>query len=246
MNERYSISTILPAYNEEGNIEKVIEETAIFFQNQDICKDYEIIVVDDGSRDNTAKILRELKNKNPYLKVITHCKNLGYGKVLMSGVENSRYPLILFMDADGQFEIREVEEMLNCSSAYDIIMGYRYKRKDPFYRIILGKIYTLLAFLLFGLKFKDINCGFKLFKRETIIEDSYRFNGGVFYTEVLLKAKNRGLRIKEVPVEHFPRLKGKQTGASLKVILNAAIGIIKLFILQCIAYSDKVKGGGGL
>lgn len=240
MNKKYSISVILPAYNEEGNVQRVVEGSANFLLGQDILKEYEIIVVDDGSTDRTADILRGLVDEISHLKVITHSKNLGYGKALISGVKNSQHPLILFMDADRQFEIREVEEMLNCGLDCDIILGYRYKRKDPFYRVIFGKIYTELASFLFRLKFKDINCGFKLFKRKTM-EDSYKFNGGLFYTEVLLKAKKKGLRIKEVPVEHFPRLKGKQTGASLKVILNAMIGIIKLFILQGDRISEKLK-----
>lgn len=245
INKQYNISVILPVYNEEGNIEKVISEITDFLQAEKKFINYEIIAVDDGSRDNTAKILRKLKNKNLYLKVITHGKNLGYGKALISGVKNARCPLIFFMDADGQFEIREIEEMLSWSLAYDIVIGCRYKRKDPVYRIILGRIYTLLTFLLFGLKFEDINCGFKLFKRETIIENNYRLNGGIFYTEVLLKAQNEGFRIKELPVEHFPRVEGKQNGASLKAILNALIGIIKCLKIRRELCTKKGRLRGG-
>lgn len=222
MNEKYSISVILPVYNEEGNIGKVIEDSVNFLLAPDIFKEYEIIVVDDGSRDRTADILRELVDKISHLKVITHGKNLGYGQVLISGFGVARFPLCFFMDADGQFQINQLEKILNYILTYDIIIGCRYKRKDSLYRIILGKIYTLLAFLLFGLKFKDINCGFKLFKREAI-EDSYKFNGGLFYTEVLLEAKKKGFKIKEVPVNHFPRLKGKQSGGSLKVVMKALV-----------------------
>jgi len=237
MNKRYSISVILPAYNEKGNIEKLIEETSDFLSIQDTLDSYEIIVVDDGSRDNTAEIIRGLVSKNIYLKLISHCKNLGYGKALMSGVKNAQYPLILFMDADGQFKIDNLNEMLNYILIYDIIVGYRYKRKDPLYRIGLGKIYTLLSCFFLGLNFKDINCGFKLFKRETIDHD-YKFVRGLFYTEVLLKAKNKDFRIKEIPVRHFPRLRGKQSGASLKVIFTTIIDLGRLAFFLA---KDKIK-----
>lgn len=231
MEKDYSISVILPVYNEEDNIERVIEDSADFLVTQDRFKEYEIITIDDGSKDNTAKVLKKLANRIPYLKVIIHHKNLGYGKALMSGLRESKYSLIFFMDGDGQFRFDSIKETLNYILNYDIIMGHRYKREDPFYRIVLGRIYSFLVFLLFGLNFKDINCGFKLFKKEAI-EDDYNLNGGLFYTEVLLKAKIKGLRIKEIPIRHFPRLNGKQTGASPKVILKAMIDIIKLVVTQ--------------
>jgi len=228
MSRKYSISIILPVYNEEGNIWKVIEDVANFLQNQDIFEKYEIIAVDDGSRDNTFKILREFQYKIPYLKVISHHKNLGYGKALVSGVKASRYSLVFFIDADGQFNIRDINRMFTYFDVFDIITGYRYKRKDVFYRIILGKFYSFLVFLLFGLSLKDINCGFKLFKREILNEESIRCKNGAFYTEVLLKAKDRGYKIKEVPVEHFSRLSGKATGANPRVILSSIIDLIML------------------
>lgn len=228
MNKKYSISIILPVYNEEGNIEKVIEETASFLQAQKIFKDYEIIAVDDGSRDKTADILRGLTDKVSYLNVVTHCKNLGYGKALISGVKVAQHPLIFFMDADGQFNIKEMKSMLYYLEEFDIVAGYRYKRKDVFYRVILGKLYSWLVFLLFGLRLRDVNCGFKLFKRRVLVTRNINSKAGAFYTEILIRAKDKGYRIKEIPVEHFPRLNGKQTGGSLKVIFKATIDLIGL------------------
>ena len=124
----------------------------------------------------------------------------------------------------------------------DIIMGYRYKRKDPFYRIILAKIYSYLVLLFFGLVLKDVNCGFKLLKKEVVKEANLNCKGGAFYTEILLKAKNRGYRIKEVPVRHFPRLRGKQTGANPKTIFNAITDLIRLKYVLII--NGMRKGGG--
>ena len=228
MNKKYFISVILPVYNEGDNIKKVIEDSANFLQDRDIFKDYEIIAINDGSRDNTAAILSGLANKFPYLKVITHCRNLGYGKALTSGSTNAQFPLVFFMDADGQFNIGEIEKMLFYLEEFDIIAGNRYKRADAFYRVMLGKIYSWSISLLFRLKLKDVNCGFKLFKRETLETENINCGAGIFYAKLLLKAKNRGFRIKEIPVEHFPRLKGRQTGASPRVIFNAVIDLIKL------------------
>jgi len=228
MNKKYSISVILPAYNEEGNIRKVIEESSDFLLAHDIFRNYEIVVINDGSKDRTADILRELTDKISYLKIITHCKNLGYGKALISGAKIAQYPLIFFMDADGQFDIKEMKSMLYYLEDFDIVAGYRYKRKDVFYRVILGKVYGWLVFLLFGLRLRDVNCGFKLFKKGVLETSNINSKAGAFYTEILIRAKNRGCRIKEIPVEHFPRLNGKQTGGSLKIIFKAAIDLIRL------------------
>lgn len=228
MNKRYSISIILPVYNEDGNVEKVIEELFFFFHNSNGFNDFEIIVVDDGSKDKTEYILRRLSCKIPNLKVITHSKNLGYGQALTSGSNVTKFPLIFFMDADGQFDIRDLDKLFLYIDQYDIIIGYRERRQDPAYRIALGKIYTFLIFLLFGLKVRDINCGFKLFKRKALVAGNVTCEGGVYCAEFLIKAKSRGCKIKEVPVKHFPRLEGKQTGANPRVIFNATINLVRL------------------
>lgn len=228
MNKNLSISVILPVYNEEGNIKQVVENSADFLQNHDAFAQYEIIVVDDGSNDNTANILRELAHKITYFKVITHYKNFGYGKALISGLGASQYPLVLFMDADGQLKISEINKFILYIEDYDIITGYRYKRKDNLYRTILGKTYSWLVFLLFGFKLKDINCGFKLFRKK-LFEGKYIFsNSGSFFTEVFLKLVDRDCKIKEIPIEHSPRLKGRQTGGSFKVILSSVGDLVNL------------------
>ena len=223
--ENKKLSIILPVYNEEQNIEEVID---------DICSnlslptdDFEIIVVNDGSDDGTAAILEKISLGKPYIKVITHHKNLGYGIALMSGVGKSRYSLVFFMDADGQFNIRELEKAFCYLEKFDAVIGYRVKRADPFYRTILAIGYSCLVFLFFGLRFRDVNCGFKLFKKN-VLEEKNNSTAGVFYTEVLLKAKNRGFKIKEIPVTHYPRLRGRQTGGAPGVIFGAIKDLLRL------------------
>lgn len=227
MDKNLSLSVILPVFNEEGNIEKVIEQARVFLCGCDLFGAHEIIVVNDASNDGTQGLLQKIVDKFPDLKVITHAKNLGYGKALLSGVKIARFPLLFFMDADGQFRVRELEKALCYLEGFDIVMGYRVKRADSFCRTLLARGYGWLVFLFFGLRFKDVNCGFKLFKKY-VFEEKNNSTAGVFYTEVLLRAKNRGFKIKEIPVTHLPRLKGKQTGGSLGVIFGAILDLLRL------------------
>lgn len=228
MNNNSSISVVLPVYNEESGIEKTVENSVTFFKEQDFFDKYEIIAVNDGSTDQTGLILEKLKENSACLKVITHSRNLGYGRALASGVSEAIFPWVLMMDADGQFKIDALNGMLEYISDYDIVTGYRYKRTDPIHRVFIGKFYTFLSCLLFGLKIKDVNCGFKLFRREILSFDDTICHAGAFYTGVYVQAKAKNCRIKEVPVEHFPREGGRQTGVSIKVIFMAVLDLIKL------------------
>lgn len=231
MTKRYSLSLILPVYNEGENIRRVFKGLADYLQNQDIFCDYEVIVTDDGSRDFTSEALREISLQVPYLRIIRHPENLGYGRALMSGIGIAQFPLLFFMDADGQFDISELNKFIPYIDDYGIVTGYREKRRDNFYRLILGRIFTGLVFWLFGLKLRDVNCGFKLLKRN-VLEEVNHSRGGAFYTEMMLKARDKGYKIKEIPVRHFSRLKGRQTGASLGVISDAIIDFSKLYIKE--------------
>ena len=232
MSKKYSISVIFPVYNEEDNIKKVIKEAIDFLLSQRKFNEYEIIIVNDGSKDNTNSILKELKPITPNLKIISHPKNLGYGQALMSGIQQADFDYIFFMDADGQFQIGELEKLAVYLPEFAVILGYREKRKDNLYRKVLGKSYSLLLSLFFGLKLKDVNCGYKLFEKNVLNCRDVISRGGVFYGEVLLKAKHKGYKFKEVPVKHFPCFSGKQTGGTLKVVLGAIVDLIYLKYFQ--------------
>ena len=223
---KFSLSVVLPVFNEEGNIERVVASVVDFLRNDEGFSEFEVIAVDDGSCDNTPAILKKLQDKFS-IKIVTHSENLGYNKALISGAAASIHPLILFMDADGQFKIDSLKKALQYIPDYDIIAGWRYKRQDFLYRIILGRAYVFWASFLFGFGLKDINCGFKIFKREALIYN-HNFNGGLFYTRALLSAGNKGFRIKQIPVEHFPRLKGRGTGANWRVIFSTIRDTAKL------------------
>ena len=152
------ISIILPVYNEEQNIEAVINDICSILPL--ITDDFEIIIVNDGSKDGTLAILERICREKAYIKVVTHCKNSGYGKAIMSGVVNARFPLVFSMDADGQFNIRELEKALLYFKEFDIVIGCRVNRADSLYRKILAIGYSWLVFLFFGSRLKDVNCAF--------------------------------------------------------------------------------------
>jgi len=231
MTNKYSLSVVLPTYNEEGSIEQTIEESVAFLKQQNKFEEYEIIVVDDGSTDQTASILKKLEDIE-LLKIITHPRNLGFGGAIVSGIKRAQYSWLLIMDSDGQFKIDSIQKITDYLSEYDIIAGYRCRRADVFYREFLGKAYTYLVCRLFGLTIKDINCGFKMFKKEALHLNGEHYHAGVFYTDIFIKAKQSGHRIIEVPIEHYPRASGRQTGANVNVIFKAAMDLVRLIFTK--------------
>ncbi len=224
----FSISVILPVYNEGENIADTVAQAASFLDGQPVINTHEIIVVDDGSTDETPGLLNSLCRRYPNLKTLRHDKNLGYGAALVSGIKQAVSDWVLLMDADGQFKIDALLSMIPYLGQYDILAGFRARRIDPLYRIVLGQTFSRLAAWLFKLDLRDINCGFKLFRRNSINADILNAHGGAFYTDFFIKARDQGGRVKQFPVAHFPRRKGKATGASIKVIFAAVIDVVRL------------------
>jgi glycosyltransferase involved in cell wall biosynthesis len=222
------LSVILPVYNLENIILQTISETDAFLQSQSFFHKYELIVVDDGSSDDTAGVLNQILKDYDCLSLQIHAKNQGYGSALVTGIKAAKYNMVLLMDADGQFHARSLEKFFPYINEYDIITGYRYKRCDPIYRVLLGRIYTLFACVMFHLRLRDINCGFKLFRKDKFDFQDFNCHAGIFYTDFYMHAKIKGCQVKEVPVEHFPRKEGKQTGASILVIYEAIKDVFRL------------------
>lgn len=222
------VSLILPLYNEEANIEEVVSSVLNFFNERK--SPFEIILVNDGSSDRTPFIIEKLAKENKYVRAVHHHNNKGYGVALTSGFNVAQYEIVAFMDGDGQFEISDIDKLLIYNGDYDIVVGYRMKRQDPFYRIIMGKAYTRLIYLLFGVSLKDVNCGFKIFKKPILNRIHIFSNGGLVSAEILVRAKNIGCNIKEAGVNHFRRLAGKQSGASFGVLVNGIYELWNLFM----------------
>jgi glycosyltransferase involved in cell wall biosynthesis len=220
------ISVILPIFNEEGNIHYVINNVMNILPT--ITNDFEIIAVDDGSVDKTAEILEGLKKIDARLKVIRHPENRGYGAALTSGFKRAQKELVFMMDSDRQFDISDLTKLTAYIDDYDIVIGFRAKRKDPFYRSFYSYCFKSLIKSFFGIKFKDINCGFKLFKREVLQRMVLFTMGSLISTEIMIQAYINKLKIKQVAVNHYPRIYGRQRGASIKVILTILLEICRL------------------
>jgi len=224
------ISVFFPAYNEEGNIEKTINNAVRVLDKN--ANNYEIIVVDDGSKDKTSEIVEKLAKRNDKIRLIKHEKNKGYGAAVSTGLYNSKFPWVVFTDSDGQFDFSELSNFVKAQkeNGADLVIGYYAKRKVPFYRILNSKIWESIVYLLFGLKVKDIDCGFKLIKKEVIdsIPKLEAQRGAFISTEFLVKSKMNGFKIVEIPATHFERTEGQATGASMKVIINSLKDLFKL------------------
>ncbi len=223
----YNISLFFPCYNEEDNIETTVKKALDVLRS--LTDTFEIIVVDDGSRDQTEKIVKSLIKEEKRIKLIQHPRNRGYGAVLRTGLKNARYDLICFTDADGQFDFSQIKKMLPLINDSDVVIGYRKKRRDSFHRLVNAKIYGLVIRLFFGLKVKDVDCGFKLFQKKVIDDIEIESQGALASAEILVKIKSKGYRIMEIGVDHFPRFAGKSTGANLRVIFKAAKELFRFF-----------------
>ena len=218
---------IFPAFNEEGNIRWTVE-TAIRVLPK-VATRWEIIVVDDGSNDTTALICDDLKARYPEVEVIRHGQNRGYGAALKSGIISAKYGLIFFSDSDGQFDLRDLQQLICWSKDYDIVAGYRAKRHDPLHRRINALGWNILVRLVLGIKIRDIDCAFKLFRREVFDHVQIRCVGAMVNTEILAQATQLGMRIREVKVSHFPRRYGKQSGANVRVVIKAFRELCRLW-----------------
>ncbi|HLF26979.1 MAG TPA: glycosyltransferase family 2 protein [Anaerolineae bacterium] len=215
-----SLSIVIPAYNEEANVADAVRRVSSVAQQLDA--DYEILVVNDGSRDRTGELIRELIPSIPNLKLVEHAPNRGYGGALKAGFAAAAKDLIAFTPADNQFDFEEIRRLL-AKLTPDVVMvsGRRVDRKDSLIRKFNGFGWNTVVRLLFGYLVKDIDCGFKVFRRSVLDRIHIESNGAMIDTEMLAELRARGYKIAEAPVTHLPRLAGSPTGANLKVIVRA-------------------------
>jgi len=208
--ERKSLSFVLPAYNEEDNIARAVKAVIEAAEGLDL-RDYEVIAVNDGSADRTAEILNRLAQENPHVRPIHHPKNLGYADALRTGFTSARMPYVFYTDSDLQFDVKEVKNLLPAIEDYDIVCGFRIYRYDPLSRLFLAWGYNLIARTIFRLRVRDIDCAFKLFRREVFDVIDIRSKKFFVDTEILAKARRHGFRMTEVGVRHYPRTGGRST-----------------------------------
>ncbi|MFH1419889.1 MAG: glycosyltransferase family 2 protein [Planctomycetota bacterium] len=226
MNRLPSLSIFFPCYNEEGNVERVTR--AAVETGKRLANEFEVIIVNDGSRDRTGETADRLAAEIPQVRAAHNNPNLGYGGAVARGLTEARMEWIFFTDGDGQFDIGELPKLIDLLDRCDFAVGYRIKRADPFIRSLNAWCWGTLVRALFGIKVRDIDCAFKLLPKSLIDAVTLESEGALISTELLAKAHYRGLRIAEVGVNHYPRSAGTQTGANPFVILKAFKELFRL------------------
>ncbi len=221
-----SISVFFPCFNEQDNVGRTVEQALVVLEK--LNADFEVIIVDDGSIDATGQIADEIASRDSRVKVVHHPTNLGYGAALQSGFRAATKELVFYTDGDGQFDINEMPPLLSLTEQYDIVSCYRLNRRDPFIRKINGWCWTKLVCLLFGMKVRDIDCAFKLYKREIFDSIKLLSTGALIDAEILARAIRKGYCVTQKGVHHYPRTAGAQTGANLRVVFRAFKELFKL------------------
>lgn len=227
--KKLSISVFFPCYNDAGSIGLLVRDAHQILKR--ITDNFEILVVDDGSRDESRRLLQILAEEFPRLRVILHKKNRGYGGALKSGFLNAKKEWVFYTDGDGQYDVKEITRLIDkISSRVDIIQGYKIKRSDPYYRVVIGRTYHSFSKMMFGLKIRDVDCDFRLIRRDAINSIELTYNSGVICVEMIKKLQDRGYRFVEVGVSHFPRLYGHSQFFNYKRIIKTLVEMTKLFV----------------
>ncbi len=221
-----SVSVFFPCHNECDNIGGIVQKTLDVLQG--ISADFEIIIVDDGSTDDTGRTADEMARSDPRIKVVHHSSKLGYGAALQSGFKSASKELVFYTDGDAQFDVAELPPLLDLIGRYDIVSCYRRRRQDNLLRRINGWGWTKLVCLLFGMKLRDIDCAYKLYRREIFDNIKMISTGALIDTEILARAIRKGYSVVQRPVNHYPRTAGEQSGASVAVIIRAFRELLKL------------------
>jgi glycosyltransferase involved in cell wall biosynthesis len=213
------LSLFYPMYNEEGNCREAVRRAQKVLPR--VARDYEIILVNDGSRDRTAEIAEAEAAADAHVRVVHHPVNRGYGAALQSGIRAARFPWIFYTDGDNQFDLEELPGFLALRHEAELVIGYRRPRSDPWIRRFNAAGFNLLCWMLLGVHVRDIDCAFKLFRASIFQGMPLNAQGATIDLEILARARRNGAHWRELPVRHFPRRVGSQTGANLKVILRA-------------------------
>jgi glycosyltransferase involved in cell wall biosynthesis len=221
------LSVFFPCYNEEANVERMVNTAQQVLP--ELAEKWEIIPVNDGSKDRTWEIIERLAKADPNVHPVNHEKNQGYGGAVISGYNASKGELVFFTDGDLQFDLRELTLLIEKLDEGDLILGYRKNRRDPWHRKLNAFMWGSLVKFLFGFKVRDVDCAFKMIKRKVVDKVKLSAGGAMVSTELLARANRAGFRFVEVGVTHYPRTAGTQTGAKLSVILKAFKELFKLY-----------------
>jgi glycosyltransferase involved in cell wall biosynthesis len=216
-----ALSYFFPAHNEEANLRGLVEEALATLPS--LAETFEVVIVDDGSRDATARIADELAAADPRVRAVHHPRNLGYGAALRTGFGAARHDLIAFTDGDRQFRVADIGRLTPryAEGGVDAVVGFRIKRADPLIRTLYAKAYRLANRIFFGLRVTDVDCACKLLRRDALRGINVESGGAFFSAELLIKLRAAGRSVVEVGVPHYPRTAGSPTGARPQVVFRA-------------------------
>jgi glycosyltransferase involved in cell wall biosynthesis len=223
-----SLSLVLPAYNEEANIEIVVRHALEILPRY--ANGFEIIVVNDGSRDATADIINRLAAEDSRVVPLHHRVNQGYGGAVKTGFRASTCDYVMFMDADRQFDIADIRLLTPFVPLFDIVAGFRMERSDPIVRRINAEIFNLVIRVLFDVHIRDLDCAFKIFRGDLIRSLELMSEGALLNAETQAKLRRQGATMVQVGVPHYPRVAGHATGGDIRVILRAMTGTVVLWL----------------
>lgn len=226
---KFSISAFFPCYNDGGTIASMVVGTMITIE--DLTDDYEVIVIDDGSTDFSRAILKRLAEDYPKrVRIVFHEANRGYGGALKSGFKAATKDWIFYTDGDAQYDVRELKKLAAAvRDDVDVAQGYKIKRFDPWYRILIGKAYQYTMKLMFGLRITDVDCDFRLIRRKVFDTVKLEKSGGVICLEMVKKIQDAGFKFAEVPVNHFFRAYGSSQFFNLRRVLRVGTDVLSLW-----------------
>ena len=229
---------VMPAFNEGEVIRHVVGRSRAALR--ELTDDFEIVVVDDGSHDDTGPILDELADEQ--VRVIHFTEHRGYGSALQAGAEAAVHPLVAFMDSDDQFDPLDLRHLLPLSAEAEAVVGYRAVRRDGALRLLASRGYNLLVSRVLGIAFRDVNCAFKLFHRDVLSGWRLSSGGYAIGVEMLARAQRAGCRVREVPVSHYPR----RTGRSKVSLLDIPRALAQVLALRRALANEKTDSGATL
>lgn len=221
------LSASFPAHNEEDNVEPMIAD--LLAALPEFAERFEVIVVDDGSRDRTFERASAVAARDPRVRVVRHEINRGYGAAVWTGLVSGTLDYAFFTDGDRQFDVHQIADLLRALPGHDVVVGYRVDRQDNAIRIANAHAWNWLIRLLFAVPVRDVDCAFKLFDRRVLQGLTIEAGGAMFSSELLARLQSRGARIVEVPVRHLPREKGNASGGNPKVIARAFYELFRLY-----------------
>ncbi len=237
------LSVFFPAYNDSGTIASLVITALKTARN--LTPDFEVIIVNDGSADNTAEIADELAQTYPEVRVVHHERNQGYGGALRSGFAAARRELVFYTDGDAQYDPAEMEALWDAlRDDVDLVNGYKISRSDPLHRVIIGRIYHHTVKLLFGLSVQDVDCDFRLLRRSIFDRVSLEKNSGVICLEMMKKIEDAGFRIAEVPVHHYHRAYGRSQFFNFRRLFRTAVDVFKLWFVLVVRGESRPASSG--